>query len=286
MSNKSFKGIGEVTTLQNDSVTAVFDSFGAKCLGIISNGENILFYDEDDIGHSGIPLCFPSFGPLDNNEFIYDAKSYPMKQHGFIRDNDCEKISSSADEVSYQLQQNEDSLSRFPFNFTFTVTYKLIENGLEITTTFKNDSDQPMPVSPGVHPYFALENPDDVQFTTKAASAYNNLNNYALESFTDSEYLEVLKENKGVKTVKVLSNPDHHMPNHGLDSLTIFRGDQKSIELKTDLNVYKLMTVWRKAADSKFVCLEPANVRNGLNTSPQVIKPGNCFNGTISISVN
>lgn len=283
MDSKNFKGIGEVTILQNESVSAVFDSFGAKCLGIIINSKNILFYDADDIGHSGIPLCFPSFGPLDNNEFLYDGKSYSMKQHGFVRDNNCERTQLSSNEITYQLTQNEDSLERFPFNFTFEATYKLLENGLQITTSMKNDSEKPLPISPGVHPYFALENPANVQFTTNASSAYNNLNDYKEEKFSESEYLEVMADNSGVKTVKVLKNPDHHMPSHGIETLSIFRDSQKAIKLKTDLNSFELMTVWRKAEDSKFICIEPASIKNGLNTSPQLIESGSSFKSSISI---
>lgn len=283
MNSKDIKGIGEVTILKNDSVSAVFDSFGAKCLAIVKNGENILFYDESDIGHSGIPLCFPSFGPLDNNEFRIDGRAYPMKQHGFIRDNECKKVNSASDQVTYQMTQNEDSLSRFPFDFTFEVTYKLLENGLKITTSMRNDADHDMPLSPGVHPYFAVDKSDNVQFTTKAASAYNNLAEYKEESVEKSEYLEVVSEDCGIKTVKVLGNPDHHMPKHGQETLSILRDGQAKIKLKTDLEAYKLMTVWRKAADSKFICLEPANVRNGLNVKPQWIAPGSSFEASVSI---
>ncbi|MCM8528020.1 MAG: hypothetical protein NE327_15970 [Lentisphaeraceae bacterium] len=285
MDIKSFKGIGEVTVLQYGSSAAVIDSFGAKCLALVIDDENLLFYDEEDIGHSGSPLCFPSFGPLKNNEFLFDGKAYPMKQHGFVRDNECTKVSSTESEATYELKQNEDSLKRFPFNFTFTVTYTLSENDLKINTKMTNQSNQPMPVLPGIHPYFALENPDNVQFTTKASQAYNNLNKYEAESLDESDYLKIIAEKDGIKTVKVCRNPDHHMPNHGLETMEILRGNQKSIKLKTDFASFKLMTVWRKSADSKFICLEPANIQNGLNTSPIIINTGESMNSVIAISV-
>ena len=280
----SIKGIGEVSSLQNDSVLAVFDSFGAKCLAIIVEGENLLFYEEDDIGHSGIPLCFPSFGPLANNEFNYDGQTYPMKQHGFIRDNESKLVAETENSLTYQINETEDTLNRFPFKFTFKVTYTLLEKGVKISTSFENNSDSSMPLSPGIHPYFAVDNPNGVFFTTNADSAFNNLNSYQEESIEESNYLEVV-DSESPKTVKVLSNPDHHMPNHNLETLEIIRDGQKSIKLTTDPYSFKLMTVWRKSENSKFVCLEPANIQDGLNKSVISLKPGQCLNSTVSIFI-
>ena len=142
-----------------------------------------------------------------------------------------------------------------------------------------------MPVCPGVHPYFAVSDPGNVCFTTRASGAYNNLNGYKLEDLKDSDFLEICSEENLIKKVKVLNNPDHHMPGHELEKMQVFRKGQKTIELETDLAAFKLMTIWRKAADSKFICVEPANIQNGLNNAPQLVEPGQSFESDISIRV-
>ena len=278
MDSKDLKGIGTVASLNSGNITAYFDSFGAKCLDIIIDGENQLFYDEDDIGHSGIPICFPSFGPLRNNEFLHDDQVFPMKQHGFIRDLDFQTSVAEEGSLSYSISQNKETLARYPFDFTFSVTYSLNENGLQIDLAMSNESSEKMPVSPGIHPYFAVNDPSDISFTTEAVQAHNNLNSYEIESLVDSEYLQV----EGDK-VKVLKNPDHHLIDHQLETTTVSRGAQKTIELTASLDEFKFMTVWRKSEDSKFICLEPANVQNGLNDSPQWIDPGSSFKSTVLI---
>lgn len=277
------KGLGKTTTLSSGRVTAVLDSFGAKCLQLTVNDEDLLFYDSEDIGHSGIPICFPSFGPLVNNEFIVNGKSFPMKQHGLARD--CEFAVKEQSDISltYSLTQTEETLSRFPFHFEFLVTYQLLENGLSIKFQMTNNSKSDLPLCPGVHPYFAVDNPNDILVTTKAESAYNNLNSYELENLHGSDYLKVINDS-GVKTLKVEKNPDHHLTGHDLEETKIFRGKQSTISMEADLQIFKMMAIWRKAEESPFICVEPSNIQNGLNINPTYIPPSGTLKTGISIT--
>ena len=277
------KGLGKTTVLSLGNVSAVVDSFGAKCLQLTVNGDDLLFYDSEDIGHSGIPICFPSFGPLPNNEFIIDGKSYPMKQHGFARDCDFKIKEESGHSLTYVLTESEETKSRFPFDFEFLVTYKLLENGLSIKFQMTNKSQSDLPISPGVHPYFAVDNPNDILVTTRADSAYNNLNAYELENLHDSDYLKVINETD-IKTLKVEKNPDHHLTGHDLEQTEIFRGEQSKITMEADLQTFKMMAIWRKAENSPFICVEPSNIQNGLNINPIYIPPSGTLKTGMSIT--
>ena len=273
MNLSRYQGLGSVTTIQNDSMVAIIDSFGAKCLALMIDGQNQLFYEESDIGHSGIPLCFPSFGPLDDSEFQHGGKSWPMKQHGFVRDLELERIENTSDSVTYRLTHNEETLKRYPFEFELLVTHKLLANGLNVELVFENQSADPAPIAPGIHPYFAVNDPESVTVTTKAEQAYNNLDGYQLQALSGSDYFDVALEEDGVKTLTIRSNPDQHIPEHGLESTRITRGHQPAITIQADPIIFKLMTVWRKHADSRFICVEPANLQNALNTMPTLVKP-------------
>ena len=283
MDEGQFRGLGNITTIRSESVTAVIDSLGAKCLALIFSDENQLFYDAEDIGHSGIPICFPSFGPLDDQTFVHGGKNWPMKQHGFVRNLELPLASKTGDSVTYRLSQNEETLSRYPFNFEFAITHQIIDAGLKIQITVSNHSDNAMPISPGIHPYFAVEDPDCVTVTTAAEFGHNNLNNYVKERLADSEYFEVVKESDGVKTLKLFANPDQHIIDHGLETTRLTRGDQFPVNISADPAVFKMMTVWRKHNDSAFVCVEPANFKNALNSQPLLIPPGDTLQTEISM---
>ena len=276
-----FRGLGSVTVIQSGPVAAVVDSFGAKCLAIIIDGHNQLFYEESDIGHSGIPICFPSFGPLDNQELIHDGKTWPMKQHGFARDLEFKQVESTADSVRYELTQNQETLKRYPFKFQFLVTHQLLADGLRIELSIRNLSNQAMPISPGIHPYFSVDDPANVTVTTKANFGHNNLNDYQKELLQEATCFDIVDQKDGVKTLKISSNPDQHLPDHGLEVTRLTRGHQKSVSLSCDLSIFKMMTVWRKTPECNYICLEPANFKNGLNIKPIWIEP----DGTVKTQI-
>ena len=268
-----FKGLGAVTIIESGSVAAVIDSLGAKCLALMIEGQNQLFYEESDIGHSGIPICFPSFGPLDNQELIHGGKAWPMKQHGFARDMELKLIETTDRLARYELTENEETLKRYPFKFQFVVTHQLQADGLSIELSIHNRSNEPMPISPGIHPYFSVDDPATVTVTTKADFGHNNLNDYQKEILTDAKCFEIANEKDGIKTLQIHSNPDQHLPDHGLKVTRLTRGNQRAVSIDCDLSIFKMMTIWRKTPEAKYICVEPANFKNGLNIKPNWIAP-------------
>ena len=283
MELSQIRGLGSVTVIQSGTVTAVIDSFGAKCLALLVGDHNQLFYEASDIGHSGIPICFPSFGPLDNQELIHDGKAWPMKQHGFARDLEFKQVEATADRVQYELTQNEETLKRYPFKFRFLVTHQLLADGLSIELSIHNLSDQAIPISPGIHPYFSVDDPANLTVTTKAEFGHNNLNDYQKELLQDATCFEIVDQKDEIKTLKISSNPDQHLPDHGLEVTRLTRGDQKPVLIQSELSMFKMMTVWRKDPDSKFICVEPANYKNGLNIKPNWIEPDETVETKISL---
>jgi galactose mutarotase-like enzyme len=278
------KGLGSVTTISKGNVSAVIDTFGAKVLALYINGENILFYEESDISHSGIPICLPSFGPLKNGVFCHQGNEYKMGQHGFIRDNELDLKESDSESASYTFESSEATKEKYPFDFKLTVKYSLIDNGLKMNLLFENTSDSTIPIAPGVHPYFAVDNPDDIHINTKSTLANNNINGYNAESLDEAGYLEIVNDGD-VKQVKIKSNPDMHLIDHGLDVTELRRGEQAPIQIHSDPQTFNRMAVWRKAADSKFICIEPAYIGNGLNEGAISIASGGSFETEIRIVV-
>ena len=86
--------------------------------------------------------------------------------------------------------------------------------------------------------------------------------------------------------MKIHKNPDMHLPNHGLAKTTLYREGETSIDIHADLKFFNRMAVWRKAMDSKFICIEPAFVKNGLNDEPILIPKDGVFETKLSISIS
>lgn len=279
------KGLGEITTISKGCVSAVVDSLGAKVLALFVNDENILHYDEQDISHSGIPICLPSFGPLKEGVFTYNGQDYPMGQHGFIRDCELSKESSCSESVTYVFRATDQTKKQYPFDFKFSVSYSLLDKGLKVALDFCNESNSPIPLAPGIHPYFAVKNPEDVLLNTKSNFANNNINEYKAEPLGEAGFLETVEVGV-VRLLKVKKNPDMHLIDHQLLKTDLYRGKQSPVHLQYDLQIFNRLAVWRKAADSEFICIEPAFIQNGINDAPLMIAAGQGLKTGIIIGVS
>ncbi len=280
-------GVGKTVTITEGKTTVVVDSHGAKVLSIDVDGREVLFYDETDIGHSGIPLCFPSFGPLENGEFIVGEKTYPMNQHGFIRDSSFDLEVGDPGLLTCTLKSNEETKKHYPFDFEFTVTYRVLLTGLAIRFQFKNNSETTIPLAPGVHPYFAVEDSNEVSFTTGALSGNDNSSDYDITLIEDAGVFEIQEElDNGLCQVLVTNAPDMHLTNHNLDTTIIGTGHEEQVVMESDPEVFNRMTIWRKDATVPYICVEPAYVQNGINEDPIEVHAGNTFDTVLSILLN
>ena len=280
------KGIGTTSHINNNEITVVLDSHGAKVLSLEHSGSKVLYYDPHDISHSGMPLCFPNFGPLENGKLIANGKHFKMDQHGFIRDRNFEIMHKSVDSITYVLKSDVASLTVFPFEFEFTAKYSIMKSGITMELIMKNHSQNIMTIAPGVHPYFAVDNPMEIFLNTKAERGNSNSDGYREMKLEESGVLKITNGDKdGLKTVLVRGVPDMHLINHGLKRTNLMIGNVRTIEIVSDPQVFNRMTVWRKASDSKFICVEPAYKQNGINSGGIEIAAGKQFVTELSICV-
>lgn len=278
-----YKGLGTVTKVEKNGVTLVVDAVGAKVLAIEVEGQNILFYDEADIKHSGIPICLPYFGPLRGGCFTVEGTSYEMGQHGFFRDSQFE-VTVDADTITCTLTESEASLENYPFSFIFTAKYTIIDKGITMQFTLENKDSKEMAIAPGFHPYFAVDNPNEIYLTTKAVDGNDSLQDFKTVTIEESGVFEIVKEEASVKTLHVVNAPDMHLLNHGMESTLITPGTLPKIELIADMNTLNRMTIWRDNDSSKSICVEPAYEENALNKGTAIsIASGDSFTTEITI---
>lgn len=277
-------GLGTVTDIVKDNVKVIVDSIGAKVLAIEVDDHNVLFYDKEDIKHSGIPICLPYFGPLRGGCFEVEGSSYEMGQHGFFRDSEFDVV-VEGDSIICTLSESEESLKKYPYNFTFTAKYTVVENGLSMKFILENRDTKEMAIAPGFHPYFKVDNPDEIYFQTQAVDGNDSLQDFKTVGLTESGVFEITKEEEGVKTIHVVNAPDMHLLNHGLNKTIITPGTLPKIALEADMAVLNRMTIWRDNPSSSSICVEPAYEENALNKRTAITIPaGSSFDTTIAIT--
>ena len=247
--------------ISNNFISATIKDFGAELCSLKRNAvdtEYIWQADENFWGRHS-PILFPIVGKLIDDEYIYENKTYRMGQHGFARDNIFKLYESKKNYLCFKLEQNEQTLEKYPFNFELYLSYKLFENNLKISYKVINKSNKTMPFSIGAHPAFNWpldnERKQDSYFEFKDAEKLERL---PLTKNGISENKETISLCNNIMTLnkKVFKN----------DALVLENLKNKTILLKNDLNDkfikvefegFPYLGLWSKPHGAPFICIEP-----------------------------
>jgi galactose mutarotase-like enzyme len=244
----------------------------------------ILFMDDATLRdpqksvRGGIPILFPIAGKLPEGGYTALGRSFTMKQHGFARNLTWTVLDESTGDgsdgasVTLGLEASDATRREYPFDFALRFTYRLRGETLSVEQRFENQGKEPMPLQPGIHPYFFV--PDG----TKAGVTIDTDATRARDNLTGKEIAVTLPLALAGREVD-LYLLDHH-PRHtvlhrpGLPGVRIEFGDDQA-----------LLVVWTLPGRD-FVCVEPWRARLGAladGTAP-AIPPGGHETTTFSVS--
>ena len=143
-------------TLENSILKVELDSFGAEIKSVFSKTTDREYLWNGDKIYWGrtSPVLFPFVGGLQNKEYHYNGKTYPMGQHGFARDMEHSLLNQDNTSIWFELLSNEETLAKYPFPFSLQIGYELNENSVNVLWKVKNTGGSPMYFSIGAHPAF------------------------------------------------------------------------------------------------------------------------------------
>jgi galactose mutarotase-like enzyme len=148
-----------VTLGLGDTTAEVVPARGALVTALRVGTTDVLYLDRATLAdptknvRGGIPVLFPFAGKLADGTFALAGTK--MKQHGFGRDRAWTVTERDAASVRMTLAADADTHAQYPYAFTAHHTVMLVPRGVQLELTIVA-ADQPLPVSPGWHPYFAL----------------------------------------------------------------------------------------------------------------------------------
>lgn len=102
------------------------------------------------------PILFPIVGTLKENTYWYEGKKYSLPRHGFARDMEFTLTKQTATTLAFTLEDNEETLAKYPFSFRFDIIYSLHENSLSVEYNISNTGKGNMYFSVGGHPAFKI----------------------------------------------------------------------------------------------------------------------------------
>ncbi|MFL1695467.1 aldose 1-epimerase family protein [Weissella kandleri] len=149
--------------LENDLLTVKVNELGAELSSLQLNAtkNEYLWQADAKIWGRHAPNLFPIVGRLHDNEYQYQGHKYQMTQHGFARDMTFKVVEQTTEMVKLQLTDNAETKAKYPFAFRFEVTYRLVDDQLNITYHVMNPADETLIFGMGGHPGFNL--PMDAQ---------------------------------------------------------------------------------------------------------------------------
>lgn len=250
-------------SIKNDLIQITVKENGCELSEIksLKTGNQYLHDGNEKFWLFHAPVLFPIVGRNKDDMFKINGKQYPIGKHGFTRTSAfaLEKVSET--EVKGTLVQNEETLKCFPFNFTLTITHKLVANKVITSLNVANTDASNMPFAIGGHPALKCPINDTLSF-----------NDYYLE-FEENETadMSVIEPEFGFFTgerTPFLNNENKINLNYDLfkiDAVTFTDLKSKKVTLKSDKskeNVvfeykdFPYIAFWTKK-DAPFVCVEP-----------------------------
>lgn len=252
--------------------------------GIVSkymyHNEPVFYLEQDtleDISKNirgGNPILFPISSYLVDETYYYNDTAYQLKQHGFARNLPGKVVHTFADEhsasISLEMVDNEETYERYPFHFKLVMQYTLTKNGLNIQATIHNNDNKVMPFYLGYHPYFYVEDKEQLQINIPSTN-YTQL-------VPNSVVQDKLNFDQPESTVIYEQLQSNHCE-------MIDHARQRKVTITSE-EVYRYMVLWT-LQEKPFVCIEPwmAPV-NGMNIGQgiQLLEANQTHTSTIQIT--
>ena len=151
--------------IQNQYLSVAADSLGAQLLYIRGTDHtNYLWQGDDTYWRDRAPILFPYVARLTDGAYTFKGTTYHMPIHGFASQMEFIPVQISDTEMQFHLLSCERTKLMYPFDFHFTVTYRLEKNCLLQIYSVINNSNENMHFGIGSHHGFNVPLTNQLSF--------------------------------------------------------------------------------------------------------------------------
>jgi galactose mutarotase-like enzyme len=206
------------------------------------------------------PILFPIIGTLKDNTYLYKGEQYHLSRHGFARERDFEVVKQSEIEIEFRLTSDETTLKIYPFNFHFSLIYRIEESKLSVTYRIVNKSKRVMYASVGAHPAFKVPLTEGLNYEDYYLefSASENAGRYPInaEGLIKTPAEPCLQNTNKLPLTKALFQKDALVFKDLCSTQVQIKSDKNAHGLKMTYEGFPFFGIWA-APNADFVCLEP-----------------------------
>lgn len=238
--------------LENDFLKISVDTHGAELSSIFNKKENknMLWHGDSEFWGRKSPVLFPVVGKYKDGKTTYKGKEYALGQHGFARDSEFSLIEQTNNKLSFELTSNEDSLTKYPFNFRLVCSFELKDNRIIVGWYVENTDDKTIHFSIGAHPAFYCKKDETVLSMNSENIKYNLINSDGL--YTSKTY-DI--ESSFILHDSVFDNDALIIENSNVTEVSLSDNGKNYLTMKFSAPLFGVWSPTKKNAP--FVCIEP-----------------------------
>lgn len=141
--------------IKNEYLTVEIRKKGAMLWSIKDNGNReYLWQGIPPYWGDRAPNLFPCISGMTDGKYVYGGKTYELDFHGFAKDMDFEAEQISDSHIAFSIWNTEETYRQYPFQFEFSIIYRLEGAKIIVTYYVKNNDDKEMYFAVGGHPGF------------------------------------------------------------------------------------------------------------------------------------
>lgn len=230
--------------IKNKILTLSVDSDGGCMASLTHNGVERL-WQGGEAWKSRDVVIFPVVGHA--GDYTVDGKTFSPKSHGVARYSEFALADIGLDYLTLELKSNAVTKQTYPFDFVFTISYKLKKNAVQVTYTVKSNGGK-IPFYVGGHP--GMKAPGG-----SAVVEFENVENPLLYPLDGSPAVHI----KDMRRIVLNTDFFKTYKTYQLGSLSggklcALTNDGYAYTYKSDCPIYAF---WRNENGGDYVCVEP-----------------------------
>lgn len=271
-------------TIQNEYLTVKIHDKGATFWSIKDcDDTEYLWQGDEKYWGDRSPNLFPYIARMTEGKYIFQGNTYEMDIHGFAKDMIFEAEQISDSHIEFSIKHTDETYKQYPYEFCFSVIYKLEENGINIIYYVRNDDNKTMYFGVGGHPGFNVPFEEGVAFEDYYLE-FNTRRNVKRVGFSDDCFvtgeLSEFSLEQGVKLPLAhnLFDDDAIVLTDMANSVTL-ASEKSNKEICIVYPDMKYLGIWHMPrTDAPYVCIEPwsslpsrKGIVEDLETQPSLI---------------
>ena len=259
-------------SIYNDHIRVAVSEQGAELqsLYLIAEDQEYMWSGDSKFWGKKSPILFPIVGGLKEGKYTWNGNDYFLGRHGFARERRFQISFQAEDQITFSLEDDEESRKVYPFAFKLEIDYTLIQNQVKVTYRVFNRQQSTLYFSIGAHPAFSLPIENNLEYA-----------DYEIEfDIEEDAPIYPLSKDNLLETTPVPCLKGKHLPLtkqlfYG-DALVFKNLQSNTLHIKSSKgnrgftfthDGFPYMGIW-SAKDAPFVCIEPwQGIADSVNAS-------------------